>query len=141
MSIIETEIEAGPATETAIEPQASSAGSTTRTPEVVLDDEWDTMAIARLIRSKSHYDETPAFLFLGKKEARLLSEHLASAFGEESVATLRDTYYMGLETIVLDTETHLSTGGRKALRTLQDPISRRPAWRDNDVDTRWQFRA
>ena len=105
-----------------------------------MDEDWDTMAIARLIRSKSLYDETPAFLFLGKKEARLLTEHLASAFGADSVTTLRDTYYMGLETIVLDTESHLSTGGRKALRTLQDPISRRPAWRDNDADARWQFR-
>ena len=109
-------------------------------PEATQDEVWDTVAISELIRSKCRFDETPAFLFLGKKEARLLTDHLASAFGTDCVSTLRDTYYMGLDVIVLDTETHLSTGGRKAVRTLQDPIYRRAAWRDSEADARWQLR-
>jgi len=112
------------------------------TPEnqLVMNDAWDTEAISELIRSKCDHDETPAFLFLGQKEAGLLTEHLAQVFGEDAVVTLHDTYYMGLDVIVLETENHISTGGRKAVRTLQDPIARRPAWRDADTSAQWQFR-
>lgn len=112
----------------------------TVTSELTLNETWDTQAISDLIRSKCNLDETPAFLFLGKKEAELLTGHLAQVFGEEAVVTLKDTYYMGLDVVVLDTESHVSTGGRKSVRTLQDPIARRPAWRDADTNAQWQFR-
>lgn len=101
---------------------------------------WDGEAVFELIRSKSDHGETPAFLFLGRKEAVLLREHLASAFGEEAVPTLYGTYYMGLDVITIDCESFLATGGRKCIRTLQDPLSRRPAWRDRDTEALWQFR-
>ncbi len=112
----------------------------TEVSELTLGETWDTEAISNLIRSKCGHDETPAFLFLGKKEAELLTGHLAQVFGEDAVVTLHDTYYMGLDVIVLEAESHVSTGGRKAVRTLQDPISRRPAWRDADTNAQWQFR-
>ncbi|MBC7979822.1 MAG: hypothetical protein H7Y36_04600, partial [Armatimonadetes bacterium] len=83
---------------------------------------------------------TPAFLFLGRKEAHLLQLHLAEVFGAESVTTLNDTYYMGLDVVVIDCESFLFAGGRKAIRILQDPISRRPAWRDRETEGLWQFR-
>jgi hypothetical protein len=105
-----------------------------------MEDTWDTAAISELIRSRCDHDETPAFLFLGKKEAALLTQHLASVFGEDSVVTLHDTYYMGLDVVVIDSESYIATGGRKSVRTLQDPISRRPAWRDRDTEASWQFR-
>jgi hypothetical protein len=108
--------------------------------QLTMSDSWNTEAISDLIRSKCDHDETPAFLFLGQKEAGLLTEHLAQVFGEDAVVTLHDTYYMGLDVIVLETESHISTGGRKAVRTLQDPIARRPAWRDLDTAAQWQFR-
>ena len=113
---------------------------TTTVSELALGETWDTEAISMLIRSKCDHDETPAFLFLGKKEAELLTEHLAAVFGDAAVVTLRDTYYMGLDVVVIDLDSHFSTGGRKAVRTLQDPISRRPAWRDADTEAKWQFR-
>lgn len=103
-------------------------------------DIWDGAAVSDLIRSKSDHGETPAFLFLGKSESALLQQHLGEAFGPESVTTLHDTYYMGLEVIVIDCESFVFAGGRKAVRTLQDPISRRPAWRDRDTETLWQLR-
>jgi hypothetical protein len=96
--------------------------------------------VSSLIRSKCDHGKTPAFLFLGRKEAAWLKQHLADAFGEESVVTLNGTYYMGLEVVTIDCESFLATGGRKAVRTLQDPISRRPAWRDADTASLWQFR-
>ncbi|MGE9270522.1 MAG: hypothetical protein ACQKBU_06940 [Verrucomicrobiales bacterium] len=109
--------------------------------ELTLEDTWDTAAISALVRSKCSMGETPAFLFLGKKEAELLREHLASAFGAENVPTLWDTYYMGLEVIEIQCDSFVRTGGRKTTRTLQDPIARRPAWRDSVTDAMWQFRA
>ncbi len=101
---------------------------------------WDGDAVSELIRSKCDHGETPAFLFIGRKEAELLKEHLADAFGEESVVTLHGTYYMGLDVIPVDCESFLCTGGRKTVRILQDPIARRPMWRDRDAETLWQFR-
>lgn len=108
--------------------------------ELSFEDIWDSTAVSELIRSKCDHGETPAFLFLGKKETFLLKQHLAEAFGEESVATLHGTYYMGLDVITLDCESFILAGGRKFVRTLQDPISRRPAWRDRDTEALWQFR-
>ncbi|MEO7098120.1 MAG: hypothetical protein ABI162_02075 [Luteolibacter sp.] len=108
--------------------------------ELSLVDAWDGEAVSELIRSKCDHGKTPAFLFLGRKEAGLLKEHLAEIFGEESVVTIHGTYYMGLDVVTIDCESFLATGGRKAIRTLQDPMARRPAWRDRDTETLWQFR-
>lgn len=108
--------------------------------ELSFVDAWDGEAASDLIRSKCDHGETPAFLFLGRKEALLLKEHLAETWGEESVVTLHGTYYMGLEVVTIDCESFITTGGRKAIRTLQDPMSRRPAWRDREVEALWQFR-
>lgn len=108
--------------------------------ELSLEDSWDGEAVSELIRSKCENGETPAFLFLGRKEAELLQHHLADAFGEDAVSTVQGTYYMGLDVITIDCESFLATGGRKIIRTLQDPMARRPAWRDRNTDTLWQFR-
>jgi len=101
---------------------------------------WDGDAVSNLIRSKCDHGETPAFLFLGRKEAALLQKHLAQSFGDASVVTLNGTYHLGLKVVTIDCESFLATGGRKTLRTLQDPMSRRPAWRDDITDSLWPFR-
>jgi hypothetical protein len=108
--------------------------------ELSFDDVWDGEAVSGLIRSKCQHGETPAFLFLGRKETALLREHLAEIFGEDSVVTLKGTYYKGLDVVTIDCESFLATGGRKTTRTLQDPISRRPAWCDRETESLWQFR-
>lgn len=114
--------------------------STSVAPELEFGDTWDVEAVSALIRSKCDHGETPAFLFIGRKEAGLLREHLAEVFGSDAVATLHDTYYMGLEVVEIGCESFVFAGGRKVARTLQDPISRRPAWRDSQTDALWQFR-
>jgi hypothetical protein len=114
--------------------------STSVVPELEFDETWDVAAVSALIRSKCDHGETPAFLFIGRKEAGLLREHLAEVFGAEAVTTLHDTYYMGLEVVEIEVESFVFTGGRKTMRTLQDPISRRPAWRDRQTEALWQFR-
>jgi hypothetical protein len=109
-------------------------------PDLTMSDSWDAGAVSEVIRSKSDHGETPAFLFLGRKEALLLQQHLAGVFGAESVTTLNDTYYMGLDVVVIDCDSFVFAGGRKTSRTLQDPIARRPAWRDRETEGLWQFR-
>ena len=116
-------------------PDTSSVAS-----ELTLEDSWDSTAVSGLIRSKCSFGETPAFLFLGGKEAELLREHLAAAFGKESVITLHDSYYMGLKVVELSCDSFVHVAGRKTSRVLQDPIARRPAWRDRETDALWGFR-
>ncbi|MCW1885065.1 hypothetical protein OKA04_10030 [Luteolibacter flavescens] len=110
------------------------------TPELHMRDVWDARAVSELIRSKCRFGETPAFLFVGRREAALLRQHLAEAFGSESVTTLHQTYYMGLEVVEIGSDNFLFTAGRKAIRTLQDPIARRPQWRDRETEAMWQLR-
>ncbi len=108
--------------------------------ELAFGEIWDSAAIAELIRSKSSLGETPAFLFLGKFETALLRQHLAEAFGEEAVATLKASYYKGIEVVPLECESFVFAGGRKVRRILQDPISRRPAWQDREISGLWKLR-
>jgi hypothetical protein len=120
--------------------QAAYPDTTAIRSALELGDEWNSEAIYELVRSHSGIDEMPAFLMLGQKEAKLLRGHLAKAFGEDAVITLKGTHYMGLEVVELRWESFVATAGRKMIRTLQDPMSRRPAWRDRETDALWQFR-
>lgn len=81
--------------------------------EAILADTWDSSVLAEILRKKSRSGETPTCLLLGRKEASLLRAHLAAAFGEESVTTLKGTYYMGLEVVEIDFPEFLHTGGYK----------------------------
>lgn len=114
--------------------------STSVIPELIFGNYWSPEAVSRLIRSKCAAGETPAFLFLGRKEAGLLREHLAEVFGTEAVATLHETYYMGLKVVEIQVSSFFYTGGRKRACTLQDPGSRRPAVRDRASEMLWPFR-
>ena len=85
---------------------------------------WDTVAVARIIRENSETGRSPAFLYLGRTESELLRAHLGAAFGEESVTTLHDTYYMGLKVVTVDAEQYICTGGSKTASTIQAPAFR-----------------
>jgi hypothetical protein len=87
--------------------------SVTLASEAVLAETWDSSVLAEIIRQKSHPGEAPSFLLLGRKEATLLRSHLAAAFGEDAVTTLKGTYYMGLEIVEIDFPEFFHTGGRK----------------------------
>lgn len=84
-------------------------------------DNWDTLAVARMIRENSTPETSPAFLYLGRIETKLLRNHLAQAFGGASVITLHETYYMGLKVISIAAESHLQTGGCKTIRSQYLP--------------------
>jgi hypothetical protein len=108
--------------------------------ELRLEERWDSGAVRDLIRSKSGFGETPAFLFLGRIETAMLRTHLAEAFGEESVTTLKGTHYMGLKVVEIQCDSFLATAGRKTSRTTQNPAASRPAWKDRDDEALWQLR-
>ncbi len=108
--------------------------------ELSMGDTWETLALAELIHSRSSYDTSPAFLILGKHEVELLRRHLVEAFGEEAVATMHYLYYMGLEVVEVEKKSFLRVAGSKVIRTLQDPIARRQAWRDREYDSGWHLR-
>ena len=108
--------------------------------DLSMGDGWNSAALSELIRSKSAPGEIPAFLFLGRHEARLLRGHLGAAFGEEAVASLKDLYYMGLEVVEVDIEQFLRVAGRKVTRASGKSITRRPAWRDRKTDSLWSLR-
>lgn len=82
---------------------------------------WDTLAVARLIREHSTPETSPAFLYLGRIEATLLRDHLAHAFGGASVVTLNEMYYMGLKVVTVDADSYLQTGGSKIIRSSYLP--------------------
>ncbi len=82
---------------------------------------WDTLAVARLIKENSTSETSPAFLYLGRQEAILLRDHLANAFGGASVVTLNEMYYMGLKVVTVDADSYLQTGGSKIIRSTYLP--------------------
>jgi len=81
-----------------------------------MDTIWDDRAVAELIRAKSVDAKSPTFLFLGRREATMLHDHLAEVFGEDAVSTLNGTYYMGLNVKTIDCESFFAIGGSKSTR-------------------------
>ena len=106
--------------------------------EVSLQDDWNSAAVAELIQAKNANGSRPAFLYLGRREASLLHDHLASAFGKEAVANLKGTYYMGLLVVTIACDSFIATGGRKTIRNPEDQ-TKRPEWRDRQDDAIWQL--
>lgn len=106
--------------------------------ELELDNRWDTDALRRLINRKTAEGRRPAFLFLGAREADLLRQHLGAAFGPESVRTLKNLYYMGLEVIELEIDSYLRTAGIKRVEGLKEALNRNPGWEDLEASRFWR---
>lgn len=105
-----------------------------------MTESWNSTVVSDLIRANSSPGESPAYLFVGHHEAALLRAHLGAAFGDESVASLKLLYYMGLEVVEIDLEHCLRVAGRKVARTTKEQLARRPAWRDRETDSLWHLR-
>jgi hypothetical protein len=102
-------------------------------------DRWNTESLRALIIRKSAQGRKPAFLFVGQQEADLLRHHLGTAFGPESVHTLKNLYYMGLQVIELEAESFLRTAGMKRVRGLEEALNRTPTEKDLAASSFWQF--
>jgi len=101
---------------------------------------WDSSILAEILRRKSASDETPTFLLLGRREAALLRSHLASAFGEDSVVTLKGSYYMGLEVVEIDFPEFFHTGGHRATPRSSGLQSKSNSRSDMDGGSIWSLR-
>ena len=108
--------------------------------ELIKNDAWNTAAVRDLINRKTRAANRPAFLFLGRREAQFLREHLGAAFGPESVRSLKNLYYMGLEVIELKTETFFRTAGMKRIQEFRDQAGRTPKWKDVSQGAFWNFK-
>ena len=109
--------------------------------ELVLGGTWDTVRLRALIARKTAAGRKPAFLFLGRREADLLRQHLGASFGPESVQSLKNLYYMGLEVIELDTWSFLRTAGMKRVQEFRDQRGHHPKWKDIADGSLWHFEA
>lgn len=104
----------------------------------IMETEWDSRAVSDLIRSKCIDDRAPAFLFLGRREAAMLKEHLAEVFGKESVVTLNGTYYLGLSVKTIRCASFFAIGGNKSNRLHGDPCRLKSS--DHESGSHWQCR-
>lgn len=86
--------------------------------ETKLTGHWESNEIRRIVDRKTAAGYKPSFLLLGRYEANLLRDHLGSAFGPESVRTLKNLYYMGMEVVEMETESCLRTSMGKPKRKL-----------------------
>ena len=115
------------------------AATTSIESELQLDFAWDSQKVRDLIDRKSSEGRSPAFFFLGRHEAGLLRGHLAESFGEASVASFKNLYYMGLEVIELEMESFLRTAGMKRIKTFRDLNGRRLHKSDAMKESFWSF--
>ena len=107
--------------------------------ELTFRHRWDSEQIRQLVEQKSSKGRKPSFLFLGRTEAGLLREHLGAAFGPESVRSLKNLYYMGMEVVETDAESYVRTAGAKRIEGLTEALNRKPGWRDVEASSFWFF--
>lgn len=107
--------------------------------ELIFRDRWDSKAIRQLLERKTSKGRKPSFLFLGRAEAELLRQHLGSAFGPESVRSLKNLYYMGMEVVETDADSYVRTAGAKRVESLTEALDRQPGWRDIEASSFWFF--
>ncbi|MDP0492176.1 MAG: hypothetical protein Q7Q71_14095 [Verrucomicrobiota bacterium JB023] len=107
--------------------------------ELRLYHHWDSEALRDLIDTKTSNNRKPAYLFLGRHEAFLLRRHLKAAFGPESVRSLKNLYYMGLEVVEVDTDYFLRTVGMKRVQSFRELTGKnQPRWKDITSGSVWQ---
>jgi hypothetical protein len=109
--------------------------------ETHLGDAWDTEAVVRLIRSNSTRGYMPSLLMLGKKEAAMLRDHLAKAFGAEEVSQLAELYYAGLKVVETQIESLVKVAGERMQPELERASRLLPVWKDDADQSRWRYDA
>ncbi|MEM9480827.1 MAG: hypothetical protein AAGA58_14320 [Verrucomicrobiota bacterium] len=107
--------------------------------DLVLDDKWDTSQLRRLVDARCASGRKPTHLFLGRKEAKLLRDHLSQAFGEEEVSKLDHLWYMGLRVFELDIDTFARVAGDKFMKQIDDDPEKLKRWKAADF-AGWQLK-
>lgn len=108
-------------------------------PELRMSDHWNSDAIRTLINRKTADGRKPAFLFLGQHEAHLLRDHLGHAFGSDSVKSLNNVYYMGLQVREVDAPAYIRAAGTKRVEGLMEALNRFPTHHDLEASNFWHY--
>jgi len=87
--------------------------------DLELKDQWNTSALRALVDARCHEGRKPSRLFLGRHECALLKGHLGEAFGDDSVSTFNDLYYMGMLVVELNTDSCVRVAGEKFMDRLE----------------------
>jgi hypothetical protein len=120
----------------------STAESSVQDPtEITLDECWDSAVITGLVRRNTFRGHMPAFLMLGKREATMLRNHLANAFGDEEIAKLNELHYAGLKVIETRLESLVKVAGEKMSPDLERAARHQPSIRQLTEACRWRFDA
>ncbi len=107
--------------------------------DVVLGESWDTHALRTVIDDRCLEGRKPTHLFLGRKEANLLRQHLGTAFGEENASNLDHIWYMGLRVVELQCGSVFRVAGNRfvtALGTEPESLARLSA---EEIASAWRF--
>ena len=116
-------------------PQASTKPRS----ELHMFDRWKSESVRALINRKTSRGRKPAFLFVGRQEAELLRSHLGTAFGPESVRSLNNLYYMGLEVREVQCDSYFRTAGSKRVAGLEEALNRLPTPQDIEASAFWHY--
>ncbi len=106
--------------------------------DVRFGDRWDTSALRKVVDARCHAGRKPSHLFLGKKEAELLRNHLGEAFGEAAVETFNDLYYMGMLVVELNTASCVRVAGEKFMDKLERSGLQLADWHGDDFSA-WEL--
>ncbi len=87
--------------------------------EIVFVDGWDAPSVRTLFENRCASGSCPTHLLLGRTEMALLKDHLSKVFGEDSIASTTDLYYMGMAvTEMTSYESMLSFSGKKSVSIM-----------------------
>lgn len=107
--------------------------------DVVLSDRWDTHALRAVIDARCADGRKPTHLFLGRKEADLLRQHLGSAFGEENASNLEHIWYMGLRVVELQCESVFRVAGNRFIGALGTEPESLAKLSPDEIRSAWSF--
>ena len=89
---------------------------------------WDPVHVRDLLRKAQAEGQRPARLELGEQQANAFRAFLAKAYGEDGLFVLKDTYYLGLEVVQVEADSHLAVSGAKTHDAWEGDLP--PLWTD-----------
>jgi len=107
--------------------------------DVALTDRWDTHALRLVIDDRCAHGRKPTHLFLGRREADFLRQHLGAAFGEENASNLEHIWYMGLRVVELQCESVFRVAGNRFVGALGAEPESLAGLSDGEIRNAWRF--
>lgn len=110
--------------------------------ELHMPEGWDSAAVKDLVKRHTSRGFMPSMLMLGVREAGLLRQHLAAAFGPEEIGRLSEFHYAGLRVVETRVDSLVKVAGEKLLPELEKAARDLPKWKRESKRTQpWRFDA